>query len=126
MINQVRAGEVSVFLGARRDLIDIDDVVLILDELLRAGVRREVVNVASGVAVPIEDIVTHLESRLGRHAQWITSDVPAERAVSIGKLRRLVPATEGLGFDAGYYRTVIDRYLQRRLPEATGGVPGHA
>lgn len=114
MINQVRTGVVNVFLGARRDLIDIDDVVLIVDELLRTGVRHEVVNVASGIAVPIEDIVVHLERRLGRHARWVTSDVPAERAVSIGKLRRLVPAIAGLGFDADYYRTVIDRYLRSR------------
>jgi nucleoside-diphosphate-sugar epimerase len=122
MINQVCAGKVSLFLGARRDLIDIDHVVLILDELLRTGVRREVVNVGSGIAVPIEEIVSHLESRLGRQARWITAEVPAERAVSIGKLRRLVPAIDSLGFDAGYYRTVIDRYLRRRLPEETSGV----
>ncbi|MFD1045583.1 NAD-dependent epimerase/dehydratase family protein, partial [Kibdelosporangium lantanae] len=61
IVRQVQLGDVQVFHGARRDLVYVDDVMTIVDGLLRAGVRREIVNVASGVAVPVEDIITYLE-----------------------------------------------------------------
>ncbi|ALG10908.1 NAD-dependent epimerase/dehydratase family protein [Kibdelosporangium phytohabitans] len=111
MIRQIHRGSVRVFNGARRDLIDIEDVATILDGLLTTGVSREVVNVASGVAVPIEEIVQHIEERLDVHAAKQYVEVPTERAVSIAKLRELVPATAGMGFGPDYYRSLVDRYL---------------
>jgi nucleoside-diphosphate-sugar epimerase len=111
MINQVLKGSVRILLGARRDLIYIDDVLAILDNLLGAGVSSEVVNVASGVAAPITDIVGYLERQLQRQPRWTISGVPVERAVSIAKLRRLVPMVADMDFGATYYQEVIDRYL---------------
>jgi nucleoside-diphosphate-sugar epimerase len=108
---QVRAGRVSIQRGAQRDLIDVDDVVRIIGELLSAGVSREVVNVASGVAVPVEQIVDHLELRLGRTAVRRYSDSLRAQAVSVEKLRGLAPCVAGMGFGPDYFRTVLDKYV---------------
>jgi nucleoside-diphosphate-sugar epimerase len=113
MIRQIRLGDVRVFHGARRDLIYVNDVMVIVDSLLGAEVRREVVNVASGVAVPVEDIISHLEDRLGHSARRHVSPTRSERPVSIDKLQTLVPAVATMGFGDTYYRDVIDRYLDR-------------
>ncbi|MCK2221079.1 SDR family oxidoreductase [Actinomadura sp. ATCC 31491] len=111
MVRQVAGGSVRVSRGARRDLIDVRDVVTIVDALLTAGVSDEVVNVASGFAAPVEDIVRHLEHRLGRVCDKQYADVPPDPPVSIAKLRALAPAVDGLGFHDAYYRAVVDRYL---------------
>src|SRR5688572_29446142 len=65
LADQVRRGFVEVWSGAHRDLIDIDDVVALTDGLLASGAERETFNIASGYAVPIEEIVAYLEARLG-------------------------------------------------------------
>lgn len=111
LVRQIRSGRVTVYTGARRDLIDITDVAAITDALLATGASREVVNVASGVAVPAEDIVAHVERRLGRAAEKVRVEVPDGQPVSIEKLTRLVPDTAAMGFGRRYFRTVIDRHL---------------
>jgi nucleoside-diphosphate-sugar epimerase len=118
MVRQVLRRSVHIQNGARRDLIDIDHVMTILDDLLRAGLSREVVNVATGVAVPIEDLVGYLEERLGVTAHKQYSEVPSERAVSIAKLAELSPSVAQMGFGPGYYRPVIDRYVDALAAEA--------
>nr|AHX24709.1 NDP-4-ketoreductase [uncultured bacterium] len=118
MVRQVLRGSVHIQIGARRDLIDIEHVMAILDDLLEGDLSREVVNIASGVAVPIEDLVRHLEERLGVTARKQYSEVPSERAVSIAKLTRLSSSVAHMGFGPGYYRSVIDRYVEALAEEA--------
>ncbi|WP_327071963.1 NAD-dependent epimerase/dehydratase family protein [Kitasatospora sp. NBC_01302] len=108
---QIRAGVVSIQRGAQRDLIDVDDVVRIIDELLSTGVSREVVNVASGVAVPAEQIVDHLEMRLGRTAERRYNDSLRAQAVSVEKLRALAPCVRDMNFGPDYFRAVLDKYV---------------
>ncbi|MEV0425886.1 NAD(P)-dependent oxidoreductase [Micromonospora sp. NPDC050495] len=105
----VLAGQVDVFRGAHRDLIALDDVVHILDRLLAAGVAGQVVNVASGRSVPVEDIVDHLERRLGVQARRRLVGGHQRYRVSLAKLRRLLPDLPEFG--PLYYRDVIDRHL---------------
>jgi nucleoside-diphosphate-sugar epimerase len=108
----VRSGTVEVHRGAYRDLVGVPAVRSIVDALLTAGVTQQVVNVASGVLVTIEQIVDHVEFRLGVTARRHLVDAPARHPVSLEKLRCLVPAVAELGFGPGYYRTVIDDYLE--------------
>ncbi|MDF6017379.1 SDR family oxidoreductase [Streptomyces sp. JH34] len=114
LLAQIRAGAVRVHHGARRDMIHVADVVTIVDALLAKGVSHDVVNVASGHAVPIEEIVGHLEARLGTVAHKHVQHVTGDRPVSNEKLLALLPAEARPGFAPGYYRTVIDRYLAGR------------
>lgn len=112
MVDQVRTGRVRVHRAAYRDLVDAADVAWITDALLTAGVAGEVVNVSSGMPVPIELILRRLECGLGIHPRHEYVDAPSGRySVSLAKLRRLVPAMDALGFGPYYYRGVVDRYL---------------
>lgn len=107
----ILSGQVNVFRGAYRDLIDLDDVVRALGALLDARVEDQIVNVASGRAVPVEDIVEHLERRLGVVADRRFIEADQRYAVSVEKLRRLVPAVAEFG--PHYYLDVIDRHVAR-------------
>lgn len=111
MVAQVRSGLVRLHRGAQRDLIDVADVVTIADRLLAIGANRTVVNVASGVPVPIDDIIDHIEARLGLRAVREYVKDAHNQPVSTAKLRRLVPDTAAMGFSEGYYRRVLDRYV---------------
>lgn len=108
---QVRTGAVTVWRGARRDLVDVTHVAAILDALLTAGVSGEVVNVASGTAVPVERIVAHVADRVGVRLSTSVVEVEEEGEISVDRLRALVPGVAGFGFGADYYRDVLDRYL---------------
>jgi nucleoside-diphosphate-sugar epimerase len=120
----VLSGKVTVERGIRRDLIGSSDVRTIIDALLTDGVAEQTVNVASGELIAIERVVDHVELRLGLTARrHLVCQPPSHagslrRAVSLEKLRRLVPAVAGLGFGPGYYRSAIDQYLAARQGSA--------
>lgn len=118
LVAQVRSGEIEVWRGAHRDLVDVLDVVRLLDALLTIRVCDEVVNVASGVPVPVEDVVEHLEKRLRTPLRKTYREAYARHDISLAKLTRLAPVVRELGFGPDYYRRVVDRYLS-----ATTGVP---
>ncbi|WP_431683385.1 NAD-dependent epimerase/dehydratase family protein [Kitasatospora sp. KL5] len=120
LVAQIRSGSVRVHRGARRDLVHVLDVVAVIDALLSRGVSREVVNVASGHAVPIEEIIAHLEDRLGTVAAKEVVDVADDHSVSNAKLLRLLPAGAHPAFGPDYFRTVIDRYLEAPPTPVTG------
>lgn len=111
MIRRIRSGHVHLYRGAYRDLIDIDDMVAIVQALLEAEVRDEVINVASGSCVPIDLIIDHLERRLGHTAERHYVDHDSVHCLSSEKLRSFAPVTADLGFGKDYYKRVIDRYL---------------
>ncbi|MFE0026792.1 NAD-dependent epimerase/dehydratase family protein [Amycolatopsis sp. NPDC059021] len=110
LVRQIQSGVVRLHRGARRDLIDVADLVTVVDRLLATGVSRTVVNVASGTAVPIERLVDHIEAELGVRAdREYVSDVTS-RPVSIARLRGLVPEIARIGGE-DYYRRVLSKYL---------------
>ncbi|MER6382158.1 NAD-dependent epimerase/dehydratase family protein [Streptomyces sp. NPDC001250] len=114
LVDQIRSGRVRVHRGAHRDLLDVVDLVTVLDGLLTANVRDEIVNVASGTPSAVEDIVRGVERRLGRTAVHETVDGVRQRTlVSVDKLRKLLPELpliDGLGGD-GHLDRLLDRYV---------------
>jgi nucleoside-diphosphate-sugar epimerase len=108
---QVRTCAVTVWRGAKRDLIDVFHVAAVIDALLVRRVLNVSVNIASGTAVPVESIVAHLAERLGARPAVHVVTVPEESAVSVERLHALVPEAAELGFGPDYYRDVLDRYL---------------
>ena len=106
----MRAGTVRVHRGAARDLIGIDDAVVLIDLLLARGLRGEIVNVASGQAAPVDRIVDHLERRLGLAVRREYTDAGSHHTISVAKLRSLVPETSEMDFGPDYYRRVLDAY----------------
>jgi NDP-hexose 4-ketoreductase len=120
LVAQIRSGTVRMHRGARRDVVHVRDVVTVIDALLSKGVSREVVNVASGYAVPIEEIIAHLEARLGTVAVKESVDVTDDHSVSNEKLLGLLPAEARPPFGPDYFRTVIDRFLEAPSSPANG------
>jgi NDP-hexose 4-ketoreductase len=118
LVRQVRSGVVRLHRGARRDLIDVTDVVVLVDRLLTAGVSRTVVNVASGTAVPIERIVDHVEAELGVLADREYVRDVASQPVSVARLRRLVPEAALIGGE-DYHRRVLGRYVRQYADDRT-------
>ncbi|GAA4107589.1 NAD-dependent epimerase/dehydratase family protein [Streptomyces hundungensis] len=114
LMGQIRSGRVRVHQGAHRDLLDVIDLVEVLDGLLGADVREEIVNVASGTPCSAEDIVAGIERRLGRAALRETVEgAPQRTLVSVGKLGKLLPQSpvvERLGGD-GHLDRLLDRYV---------------
>lgn len=117
LVRQILSGTVRLYLGARRDLVDVEDVVAGLDGLLSAGVSHEVVNVASGTSTPVELIVEHIERRLGRVARKEHVEIGGNHSaapISIEKIRRLAPGAPS----ARDFRAVLDKYI----PTTVGAV----
>lgn len=111
LARQIGEGEVRLHRGAYRDLIAVADAVRIIDILLSTADRRDIVNVATGVSVPIEQIVAHLEDRLETAARKCYVVVSGHYPISVEKLTRLAPEIGGFGFGPDYYRRAIDSYL---------------
>jgi len=124
LVSQVRGGTVRIYTGARRDIIDIVDVMAVLEALLRRG-GSELVNVASGTAVAVEDIVTHIEALLGTVADrtYVAAAQPTSGHIATTKLHRLVPAAAARLAADGYFRGVLDRYVEAGVPVADSTVP---
>jgi NDP-hexose 4-ketoreductase len=112
LASQVLTGTVRIHRGARRDVIDVVDVVAVIDRLLAAVTGPAVVNVATGYAVPVEALVAGIEARLRTRADRVAVDTPPmNHLVSIDTLRRLVPAVDAMGFGPRYHEAVLDRYV---------------
>ncbi|MER5531775.1 NAD-dependent epimerase/dehydratase family protein [Streptomyces sp. NPDC002677] len=108
LVRQLREGAVRVHRGAARDLIDVGDVITVVDHLLATDLRAETVNVASGFAVPVEDIVDHLAKALGLRARREYHDTGVrQHVISTEKLRALVPQVAEMGFGPDYYRRIL-------------------
>ncbi|MGW6055050.1 NAD-dependent epimerase/dehydratase family protein [Streptomyces sp. NPDC055189] len=114
LVEQMRGGVVRIHKGAARDLIAVADVIEIVDRLLELGLRAETVNVASGHAVPVDDIVDHLGRNLGLTFRRDYRGEGSHHTISIDKMRSLVPEVESMGFGPGYFRRVLDLFTQSR------------
>ncbi|MEE4424139.1 MULTISPECIES: NAD-dependent epimerase/dehydratase family protein [Streptomyces] len=125
LIRQIRSGRVDVHRGARRDMLHVADFVILFERLLRAGIRNEVVNVASGDCADIAQVIDYVERCLGVVAEHRIVEAQAlSYCASVAKLKRLVPEAWDLRFGPGYHRLAIERYLRETGQWAA--VPGPA
>jgi nucleoside-diphosphate-sugar epimerase len=108
LVRQARAGRVRIRDGAARDLIDVEDVVTLTERLVGAGVAGTVVNVASGVSVTAEAIVSEIATILG--AAVIVDRVPGGDAQRFS-IERLLAWAGPLAFDDEYPLRVLRRYV---------------
>jgi nucleoside-diphosphate-sugar epimerase len=119
LTRSVLSGVVTVQPDVYRDLLDVRHVAPTLDALLRRDVCGEVVNIASGAPILVQDIVDALESKLGIRAERrVAAGQPGRTVVSTEKLRRLVPEFAAHDFGPGYLDDLLDRYLNSFVQEA--------
>ncbi|MEU0052661.1 NAD-dependent epimerase/dehydratase family protein [Streptomyces sp. NPDC006184] len=124
LTEQIRGGSVVVHRGAYRDVLDVRDAIAFFDGLLAVAEPRQVINVASGTSVPVEEIVAHIERSLGTVAHKTYRHAAAAYTVSVERLARLQPDVHARVADPAYYRTVIDRYLGSPPPPARAATEG--
>lgn len=99
----------SVWSGAERNLVDIDDVVAIGRHWIRAG-GTGAWAIASATSLPMPQIVRILEQALDRPARYTIVD----RASHLPIDRPLLHVAEALGIDMGpdYAERVLHKYCQ--------------
>jgi nucleoside-diphosphate-sugar epimerase len=124
MVRQVESGAVRLFRRTRRDLLDVRHFVSIVDHLLAARVTNEMINLASGTAVPIDDVVTHIADLLGRRPHREYVDLSSDHHVSVRKLRCLLPGGRS-GHHHDDYKAVLNRYVPHyaSMVAASGAQP---
>jgi nucleoside-diphosphate-sugar epimerase len=116
LVRQIGTGLVQVQRHARRDLIDIEDVVDVAIGLLDAGRRGDTFNVASGHCVPIPEIVDEVSVVLGASPKRFFLDAGVPQEFDTTALLRTLPSTQ---FAGDYWQGVLRRYVPE-LRGATG------
>jgi hypothetical protein len=127
IVRQVLNGAVTIHRDARRDLLDAADFCYVIDRLFGLGVSNTVLNVASGVAQPIELIVERVEARLGVSAE--RSYVPGrawQTDPSIDRLLKLVPEFRRDRIGPRYLEHILDSYLCHLVHLREASLPGGA
>jgi nucleoside-diphosphate-sugar epimerase len=116
-VRQLLSGTITVHRNAFRDLFDIADLMRAIEEMLAAGVRDVVVNVASGFPVPITRLVDEIEERLGVEAERdYIEGTSARTVVSTERLRALAPGVDlhdlkSKSSRSAYLNRLLDNYV---------------
>jgi nucleoside-diphosphate-sugar epimerase len=106
----VNGAPFDLWLNARRNIIDVADVVLIVQRMLtQGGFHNRVVNVANTRSYAMLDIVTTMEEVLGRKAVYRTRPRGSAYLIDITATRACMDAA-GVRFDQDYLANVIHRY----------------
>ncbi|MEV5880756.1 NAD-dependent epimerase/dehydratase family protein [Streptomyces sp. NPDC052101] len=110
-VRQIRGGTVRLYRGAHRDLVDVADVIGAIDGLIGLGVH-DVVNVASGVPRPVEELVEGIERRMGAAPRHEVVEVtPVSTTVSVDRLCALLPALRPVR-EPDYLDRILNRYVR--------------
>ena len=117
LTRQVLDGRVRVQKSARRDLLDVSDLVGITRKLLSVERRHRVYNVASGRSVAVGDVVARISEIAGATPTIV--QVPGGVDQTFDR-QRLVAEGCAIEVDEDYWVRVLDRYVPGII-EALGG-----
>jgi dTDP-4-dehydrorhamnose reductase len=104
-----RGERFSVWSGARRNIIDCDDVRALGFRLIEAGVRAETVNVASSRDHSLIEIVDTLERVTRGHAVYDILDRGVTYRIDVSRIESFLPMANVL-FDDDYLERVLRKY----------------
>jgi nucleoside-diphosphate-sugar epimerase len=114
LVHRILSGtEFDLWVDARRNLIDVEDVVKIVGHILEAGsIRNDTVEIASPFNLRAEDLVHMIERILGKRA--VARKVHAGHAPTID-ISRLSPlfAASAVHFPPEYVERVLRKYIRR-------------
>ena len=108
LVRQATSGRVHVQASASRDLLDVDDLVLLTQRLLAQAPSDMVVNVATGISTPITAIVRHIVEILAVEPEVVSQSGGERQLFDVARLDSLVGP---LAFDRWYPYRVLDRYV---------------
>ena len=105
-----RSESFQLWLRARRNVVDVQDVAAIARELIRPPeMRRQIVNVANTVSHSIADIVLTFEAVIGKSAVCERVDTGTAYHIDTTVIRPYLNAA-GVHFDDHYLQNVISKY----------------
>ncbi|HVP88507.1 MAG TPA: NAD-dependent epimerase/dehydratase family protein [Casimicrobiaceae bacterium] len=114
LVQRILSGsEFELWVDARRNLIDVEDVVKIVGHILEAGsIRSDTVAIASPFSLRAEDLVHVIEQILGKRA--VARKIHAGYAPPID-IAGVLPlfAASGVRFPPDYVERVLRKYIAR-------------
>lgn len=108
-----RSESFCLWRNARRNIIDIDDVVDIADRLIAdPGMRNVTLNIANTASYGMADIVSAMEKVVGKHAVCEVAERGSGYPIDV---RAILPVLNAVGvkFGEGYLERVIGKYYGR-------------
>ena len=101
---------VDLWMNARRNIIDVEDVVLIVKWLLNnRNYHNSVINIANPFSYSMVDIVTTMENVIGLKGVYRTISKGSAYPIDISAIYQCIKAT-GISFEDDYLENVIYRY----------------
>lgn len=108
LAQQIKTGHVNIQTHATRDIMDVDDFASILIKLLAVIPDNELMILASGLSVPVMQLVDTIQETLGLSAIIEKIDSGEPQQFSIAKLHQYLPE---VSFQPDYYQTIIRKSL---------------
>jgi nucleoside-diphosphate-sugar epimerase len=107
-----RSEAFSLWSKAKRNIIDVDDVVSIAYQLLvNDSVRNTTHNIANLINYPMVEIVRAIEQAVGKHAVYDILDRGSEYSIDTSSISSLVEKA-GVKFGADYLDRTITKYYK--------------
>ena len=108
-----RSESFNLWIKAKRNIIDVVDVVSIAQQLIsNNSTRNKIINIANVVNYPIDNIVSAMEHVVGKSAVYEVVDRGSEYLIDTSSI---LPVLEkaGVKFGNDYLEQAIDRYYER-------------
>ena len=113
----IRSERFQIWSNARRNIIDVDDVVKIAAGLaLEEGVRRDCINVANFSDYSMSDVVTIMEKVVGKKALFDSLDKGDTYPIDTQRIYRVAQRCS-VEFGPEYLESVIRKYYESRAHE---------
>ncbi|MGB9988380.1 NAD-dependent epimerase/dehydratase family protein [Massilia sp. SM-13] len=109
----IESGDVfHVWTRARRNLIDVDDVVGIAHQLLvRGDAENRILNIACPFSIPVIELVKVFENVMGRKANYDLVEAGGSYAIDVTEAMQAAKEA-GIVIDAGYIDKLIRKYYE--------------
>ncbi len=113
LYNKIQNGEpITVWKGATRNLIDIEDVVKISSYIIEADYyNNTIINIASKYNVGILEIVRELENITKNKADIVIEERISSYSIDISRISPVISKL-GINFPQIYYKHVIHKYYK--------------
>lgn len=111
LVDKVKAQkEFDLWSGAKRNVIDIDDVVRIVNYIIDNGVFvNETINIANLNDVTVDDIVSEISKHLGVDAKYSMIEYNDNYYIDTVKIEPIIKQL-GLDFDLHYLKNITKKY----------------
>jgi nucleoside-diphosphate-sugar epimerase len=104
-----RSESFNIWGGAKRNIIDVDDVVSIARQLIGSGVRNATVNIANPVNYSMTEIVDAMVGVVGKRAIFEVVDRGSAYSIETDAMQSVL-VRSGVEFGENYLRKVIAKY----------------